>query len=176
MGWIGKVSSLSWFPGSVRPVIASCCGAGGEVDCVAGLDGGCVQGRGSGQVDRLVAGAVVCAVASDREQQPFLDADGAGRGAESGLSDTRAEPASCSAGHACPARFSGGSCGDLRGSVAFFGDLLSGLELAESGLDAGVFAGAGQSGPLAGERSAQGGLRVRTAAREARYINTMETM
>ena len=163
LGRVGCTPSLSCVPRPVRQGAAPCRGAGRDVACAAGLDGGGVQGRASRCVGRLVTRAAVCPVASDRQQQPFRDADRPGAGSQPGLAGTRPEPAPCGARHACTARLSGGAGRDLRGPVALFGDLLSGVELAQAGLDARLFAGAGRVGALARERATEGGLRVRTS-------------
>ena len=66
LGRVGCAPSQSCVPRPVRQGVAPCRGAGRDVACVAGLDGGGVQGRGSRCVDRLVTRAAVCPVASDR--------------------------------------------------------------------------------------------------------------
>ena len=111
-------------------------------------------------MDRLVAGAAVLAAAPDREQQPLRGAGG-GPGSEPGVAGARAEPPPAGAGHAGRARVPGAAGGDVRGPVALRRHLLPGVELAVAGARARLFPRTGRVGALAGERSAEGGVRVR---------------
>ena len=153
-------ASLPALPRSVRQVAAARGGAGGDLAGAAGLAGRGLQGRGSRRVDRLVAGAAVLAAAPDREQQPLRGAGGE-PGSEPGVAGARAEPAPAGAGHAGRARAPGAAGGDVRGPVALRRHLLPGVELAVAGAHARLFPGTGRVGALAGERSAEGGVRVR---------------
>ena len=68
LGCAGVRVSLSAVQWPVRPVSAPCRGAGGDLGCAGGLDGGSVQGCGPGRLDRLVAGTAVPAAEADRQQ------------------------------------------------------------------------------------------------------------
>ena len=160
LGCAGVRVSLSAVQWPVRPVSAPCRGAGGDLGRAGGLDGGSVQGRRPGRLDRLDAGAAVPAAEADRQQQPLRDSGRQGRDAQPGVAGAGSEFAAAVAGHARGARFSGSAGGDVRGSVALRGHLLPGVELADAGAHARLHAAAGQPGSVARERTTEGGPRV----------------
>ena len=162
MGRAGGGAPLSSLPRAVWEGATPCGGARGPVAGAAGLACRRVQGGSSGPVDRVVSGAEIPAAASAREQCAIRSAGG-GAGPESGVSGSGIESAASGGGHGGDSRVSGVAGGDLRRPVAVCGHLLSGGELAAAGVDTGVFAGAGRSGPLAEERQTQAGVCVSAA-------------
>ena len=160
LGCPGVRVSLSAVQWPVRPVSAPCRGAGGDLGCAGGLDGGSVQGCRPGRLDRVVAGTAVPAAEADRQQQPLRDSERQGRDAQLGVAGAGSESAAAVAGHARGARFPGSAGRDVRGSVALRGHLLPGVELADAGTHARIHAPAGRPGAVARERTTEGGLRV----------------
>ena len=159
--WLGR-ASLSSVPQPVRQVASARGGLGRILAGPSGLDGGRLQGRRAGCLDRLAARAAVITPASDCRQQSVRDVGGARLGSQPGFPDNCPQPAPPVERHAGAARLSGSSGRDVRRPVALRRDLLPSIDLAAAGPDEGVFPAAGRLGALAAERAAEGDQHTRT--------------